>query len=150
MKWKLSELASIAEIIAALGVILSLLFVGFQIQDGNREVRAATLQKTLDAEMFFQAEAIRYAKTWDKIVAGMPLEDGEETRRGIVLLNMLMTMYQNRYLQYQSGYLDNPPAISDVVTWPMYATWRGSSGAKTHPPAFLEFLDKQLEGHVTQ
>jgi hypothetical protein len=128
MKWKLSELASIAEIIAALGVILSLLFVGSQIQDGNREVRAATLQKTLDAEMFFQAEAIRYAKTWDKIVAGMPLEDGEETRRGILLLNMLMTMYQNRYLQFRSGYLDNPPAISDAVTWPMYATWRGSSG----------------------
>ena len=97
MNQRLSDFASVAEIVAAVGVILSLLFVGFQIEDGNRETRAATLQATLNSEMFFQAEILRYAETWEKVVTGAPLSDGEETRKGVILYNMLMTLYQNQY-----------------------------------------------------
>jgi hypothetical protein len=134
IKWKLSNLASVAEIIAAFGVILSLLFVGFQIQDGNRETRAATLQATLDSEMALQSEAMRYAGTWEKVVTVVHLADGEETRRAILLYNMMMTLYQNQYYQFKSGYLDNPPATEDPVTWPFYEVWRGSGGAKNRSP----------------
>ncbi len=92
---KLSDLASVAEIIAAIGVILSLLFVGFQIQDGNRETVAATVQASLDSEMFFQAEIARHANTWELVVRGGEFSDGEENRRAIALYGMLMTLYEN-------------------------------------------------------
>jgi len=42
MKWKLSNVASIAEIVAAIGVIFLLIFVGLQINEGNQETRAVT------------------------------------------------------------------------------------------------------------
>ena len=44
MKLKLTDWASIAEIIAAIGVVFSLIFVGLQINEGNQETRAATIQ----------------------------------------------------------------------------------------------------------
>ncbi|MDH3988868.1 MAG: hypothetical protein OEV34_07055 [Gammaproteobacteria bacterium] len=150
MKWKLSKLASVAEIIAAFGVILSLLFVGFQIQDGNRETRAATLQATLDSEMALQSEAMRYAGTWEKVVMGVHLADGEEKRRGILLFSMMMTLYQNQFYQFKSGYLDDPPATEDPLTWPFYEVWRGSKGATNRSPEFLEFLDRQRELDAVQ
>jgi len=150
MKWKLSNLASVAEIIAAFGVILSLLFVGFQIQDGNRETRAATLQATLDSEMALQSEAMRYAGTWEKVVTGVQLADGKEKRRGILLYNMMMTLYQNQYFQFKSGYLDDPPATEDPLTWPFYEVWRSSKGVTNRSPEFLEFIDKQHEQVTVQ
>jgi len=145
MKWKLSELASVAEVVAAIGVILSLLFVGFQIKDGNRETRAATLQATLDSEMALQSEAMRYAGIWEKVLTGAHLAEGEEKRRGILLFNMLMTLYQNQYYQFESGYLDSPPVIDLAVTWPIYEVWRESGGATNRSPEFLEILDKEYE-----
>jgi len=78
MKWKLSELASVAEVVAAIGVILSLLFVGYQIKDGNRETRAATLQATLDSEMALQSETLQYADVWDKVLSGAHLAEGDD------------------------------------------------------------------------
>lgn len=150
MKWKLSEIASVAEVVAAIGVILSLLFVGFQIKDGNRETRAATLQATLDSEMALQAEAMRYADVWDKVLSGTQLEEGEEKRRAILLVNMLMTLYQNQYYQFESGYLDRPPIMEQPVTWPIYEEWRKSGGATNRPPEFLEILDKQYERRTVQ
>jgi hypothetical protein len=145
MKWKLSDLASVAEVIAAIGVILSLLFVGFQIKDGNRETRAATLQATLDSEMALQSEAMRYAGVWEKVMTGQHLADGEEKRRGILLFNMLMTLYQNQYYQYRSGYLDHPPITEFAVSWPIYEVWRESGGAANRSPEFLEILEKEHE-----
>ena len=38
-----------AEIVAAIGGILSLVFVGFQLNEGNKEARAATVQASIDS-----------------------------------------------------------------------------------------------------
>lgn len=53
MKEKLQQYALVAEIISAIAIVLSLVFVGFQIADGNREANAATFQASLDTEMYF-------------------------------------------------------------------------------------------------
>ena len=103
---KLSKWASIAEMIAATGVILSLIFVGLQINDENRETRAATLQAANDSEMFMQSQLLLYADVWEKILSGAPLEDGAEERKGIVLYNLVMTEYENRFAQFEVGYFD--------------------------------------------
>jgi hypothetical protein len=66
MKSKLSELASIAEIIASIGVILTLIFVGLELSEGNREARATTTQLVIKAEMDMVAVFIANADTWEK------------------------------------------------------------------------------------
>ncbi len=148
MNRKLSDLASVAEIVAATGVILSLLFVGFEIRDGNQETRAATVQATVDSEMAFQSELLRYADTWEKVVRGVSLSDGEEARRGIILYNMMMTLNEDRYYQFNSGYLEREPAVltsTRLTAFPIYEIWRNSAGANSRSPEFLELLDRQRE-----
>ena len=92
MKMKLTDLAFIAEIIAAIGVIFSLIFVGLQINEGNQETRAATIQAASDAEAFMIATIVNHSETWNKVVTGAPLESGAETRKGINLYNFLMNI----------------------------------------------------------
>jgi hypothetical protein len=65
MTWKLSNVASIAEIIAAIGIIFSLIFVGLQINEGNQETRAATIQAAAGAEAFMIATMVNHSDTWD-------------------------------------------------------------------------------------
>ena len=143
----LSRWASIAEMIAAIGVILSLIFVGLQLNEGNRETRAATIQAATDSEMLFQTQILRYADVWEKMIIGAPIEDGEEMRRAINLFNMAMTEYENRYLQFEAGYFDAHSwgarriSMQAFVTLPTFKNWRESLAASTHTPGFLELID---------
>ena len=44
----LTELADLGEILAALGVVASLIYVGYQIRETRKAVRAATAQARTD------------------------------------------------------------------------------------------------------
>ncbi len=81
----LQEWGAKGELIGGVAIIVSLLYVGLQIKHGNRETRANTLQATLDSELSLQAEAMRYARTWDKVVTGVHFSYGEETCMSILL-----------------------------------------------------------------
>ncbi len=146
MNQRLSDLASIAEIIGAAGVILSLIFVGVQLGEGNRETRVATLQAGTDSEMILLSELLRYADIWQKINLGVPLED-DEVRRGIVLYQMTMTEFANRYHQFEAGYFDDAwwesrqLAMTRVLKLPFLEIWRTSIGASVHSPSFLKIVD---------
>ena len=144
MNLKLSDWSSIAEIVAAVGVILSLMFVGFQIRDGNRETVAATMQATLDLETRFQSTIALHAETWSKVSNGQELAAGEELAQGIALYSMLMTVYENRFHQFHSDYLDRSPeeVVATAVHLPIYDAWRLKGGARTRSPEFLELLDE--------
>ena len=145
---KLSEWASIAEIIAAVGVILSLIFVCLQINEGNQETRAATLQAAADGEAFLIATLLAHPGIWDKILTGQPLDDGEEKRTGILLFNLLMTESENRFYQFNAGFLDASSwhgrlaSLQLLVKLPFFRTWRGTIGARNHSADFLDLVDR--------
>ena len=151
MKWRLTEFALIAEIVAAVGVIFSLIFVGFQISDGSNETRAATIQAASDAESYMNVTLIAHSGTWDKVVIGAPLDSGEETRRGVLLFNLMMTENENRYRQYRSGYLDSQSwdsrleNLRSIVRLPVFNEWRASFGGRGHTAEFLSLVDKLYE-----
>ena len=146
MKKTLSDWASIAEILGAVAIVVSLLFVGFQINDGNRETRAARIQAASDAEMVFANTILSEAGIWEKILTGVPLSAGEETRKGIILYSMLFANNENRYLQMKAGYLENRPGLGlEMVALPFYDTWRKSPGARNRSSEWLEILDKERE-----
>jgi hypothetical protein len=146
VKKTLSDWASIAEILGAIAVVVSLLFVGFQISEGNRETRAARVQAALDTEMAFQAAVLRDAAVWDKIVTGAPLAAGEETRKGIILYNMLQTQNENRYQQMQAGFIEErTSAIASLATLPFYDIWRSSPAAQSRSPEWLAILDNERQ-----
>ena len=148
MTEKLSSFALIAEIIAGIGVIVSLLFVGLELSEGNRETRAATMQAATDSEMALQAQFLRYPDILERINRGDSIEAGAEQRQAIVLYNMIMTEFENRYFQYQAGYLDTPvwerrlQGMRRIASFPIYEVWVHSPGAVMHSPSFLELLQQ--------
>ncbi len=148
---QLRKWASVAEIVAAIGVIISLTFVGLQINEGNQETRAATVQAASDGEAFMLATFVNHSETWDKVVTGAPLENGAETRRAVNLYSLLMVDTENRYHQFTSGFLDNPSwagrlsILQGVIKLPIFEIWRESFGAKNHSAEFLELVDSLAE-----
>lgn len=122
--------------------LLSLVFVGFQIADGNREANAATFQASLDTEMYFQTQILSHADIWDKMTKGEALAEGAELRRALILYNMMMTLNENRLEQYNSGYLDVEPAIlvNETTGWPIFEIWVNSTGANSRSSEFMEFV----------
>ena len=142
MKLKLSEWASVAEVLGGIAIVVSLVFVGVQVNDGNRATRAATSQEASDQTMFLQAEVLRYAGIWQKVLDGAELGAGEEARRGIVLFDMVMTENENRAQQFESGYLEDRRTNFEMfVSLPIYDQWRASPGGNGKSAEFLEFLD---------
>jgi len=71
MNWE--AIAAVAELLAAIGVVISLIFVGLQINKGNAEARAATMQAAADAEAFMISTVVDHSDRWDKIVKGAGL-----------------------------------------------------------------------------
>ena len=151
MKLKLSEWASMAEVVGAIAIVVSLIFVGMQINDGNRETRAAVVQSALDSEIAFQAEILRYADTWVKVVTGQPFSDEVETRRAIILYTMLMTQNEIQFEQTNSGYLEsNPDTLSVEVTWPIYEIWQQSAGYRGRSSEFRKFLETERKRRTVE
>lgn len=148
MNRNLSDFASIAEIVASIAVVLSLIFVGLQISDSNRETRAMTMQSANDAELFAAATFARHAGVWDKVLTGESLSRGAELRTAIVIYNMAMIESENRFQQFGAGYLSagswegSVRSIQEMVKLPIYADWRGTPGALQHSSDFLELTDR--------
>ena len=147
MKRELSEWAAIAEIVAAVGVILSLIFVGLQINEGNQEARAASVQAASDADARMVSTFIAEKEIWEKVVTGAPLEEGAELRGGIGLFNLLMVNSDNRYYQFRSGYLDSSSwegwasNLPSLIRLPIFKIWRETSGANACSVEYLALLD---------
>lgn len=150
MTWTLSELASIAEILGVIAIFSSLIFVGIQLNRSNREARAATIQATLSSENQLNATILQYASTWDKLIKGETLSEGEEARRAIVLMQMIMADSENRFYQFKAGLLDpklwgsRQINLVTFVNVPAFKMWRISPGALNRSPDFLELLDKMV------
>ena len=147
---KVSSLIS-AESIGTLAVVLSLIFVGIEIRDGNRETRAATTQAALDAEMAFQAELIENSDVWERVVMGGDYSDEVELRRATALFNMSMTLNDNRFQMMESGYIEYSAGnLPRIVTLPFYEHWRESIGASGRSEEFLEYVDDLHRGEISQ
>jgi len=136
MNW--DAIGAVAEMLAAIGVIISLVFVGLQVRKGLAESRAATKQATTDTEVTVVSTFAQHAEIWNKALSGVPLEEGRETRLGILLFALLMIDYENRFYQHKAGYFDdrsweNRVAIlHNVILMPIYDLWRPVTQRRLH------------------
>lgn len=143
----IEELGSFGEFVGSAAVVITLIYLAIQIRSTNRETRAATIQSALKSEMDNAAVLAQHAATWDKVLKGADLADGEEIRTGIVLYNLIMTEAESRYYQFRSGYLDTQSwegrhaSLRELVALPIYEIWKGSPGALNHSADFSELLE---------
>ncbi len=143
----LEQLAALAEIIASIAVILSLLFVGFQLRDSNRQARAAAVQDSLASEIQISTIFAENAETWEKVISGEPINEKGELRKAIHLYNILMSDSENRFYEHRQGYLNEESWQSRLRTLeissklPIFVHWRNSLSGQNRAEDFLVLLD---------
>jgi len=107
-KLQLSEWASLAEIISALAVIISLLYVGYQINENTGEVRAANRQQLVNrahsATMGFATNP-EIAGVMAKVAEGRELTPLELSQYAFSVRAVLYDV-QEAFLLHREGRLD--------------------------------------------
>lgn len=107
-KLRLSEWASIAEVIGAAGVVISLIYVGVQVSENTDEVRAANRQQLVGrahAATGSIATSRELASAVAKVGSGVTLTATEQSQYGYLIRAMLYDV-QEAYLLYQEGRLE--------------------------------------------
>ena len=111
MKKSLAEWASIAEILGAIAIVISLVFVGVQIRSNTAVTRAATFQQHMSNEINLLAQ---YGSTPDAARVywlgnndPRALTDQWEAQQGQYLVLATYRLWEDFYLQHLSGTLSD-------------------------------------------
>ena len=109
MKLKLSEMANIAEIFGALAVIISLLYVGVQVNDSAKAVRSASVNDANIAVQSWYLEVGSDQQTADifyrALTSKEALPDAEEFQF-MMMFHGVFLSFQNSYLLAEEGTID--------------------------------------------
>ena len=152
LRFKLAELASIAEIIGAVAIIISLIYVGLQVNDNTAAVRSAAANdasvsmQTWYLEMGSNRQA---ADMWfNAMTSPEPLQTNDEFQFMMMMHAGLLGM-QNSYLLAEEGTLD--AEFREAVTTALVAVkdlpgmaryWRQRRGF--FHSGFAEYVDGLL------
>jgi hypothetical protein len=111
MRSKLAEWASIAEILGAVAIVVSLIFVGWQIRVSTKTNQAATFQQHMSDEVNFlehitsDAELTSLYALVFSAPESMEALDEVEQARAYFLFVADMRLWEDLYLQWYSGTL---------------------------------------------
>ena len=117
MKLKLGEWANLAEIVGAFAVVISLLYVGIQVNDSTSAVRAASAN---DANVALQAWYLEIgsdqqtSEVFYRALTSPAALPPEEEFQFLMMVHGAFLAFQNSYLLAEEGTLD--PEISEAIT----------------------------------
>ena len=110
MKEKLKEYALLAEIISAIVVTLSLIFVGLQIQSNTHASEASTLQaiSAIEVEILLASSVSPERAVVISRFAEDPSQlTGQQLEQGAYAMMANFRHWENLYLQYRAGFLSD-------------------------------------------
>ena len=151
----LTNLADVADLLAALGVIISLIYVGYQLKETRKAGRAVTAQARTDLGV--QLISARWTTDITDLLV-MSVDDPKSLSKAENLkLKGFFTAHvrhcMNMYYQQREGFLDDfwsygiaRVTVYWVKNYPLMETeW--ASIQKTLPPEFVSFIDAEIEQH---
>ena len=149
----LTNLADVADLLAALGVIISLIYVGYQLKETRKAGRAVTAQARTDLGV--QLISARWTTDITDLLV-MSVDDPKSLSKADNLkLKGFFTAHvrhcMNMYYQQREGFLDDfwsygiaRVTVYWVKNYPLMETeW--ASIQKTLPPEFVSFIDAEIE-----
>ena len=156
MKFKLSEWASIAEIIGAFAVVISLLYVGVQVNDSASAVRSASAN---DANVALQNWYMQIGSDqqtselfYEALTSEKALSNQEEFQF-LMMLHGAFLAFQNGYLLAEEGTIDIElrealtAAILGVKELPGTKRYWRQRRSYLHPD-FADYVDQLYEQQV--
>ena len=149
MSQKLSAFASIAEIIGAFAVVVSLIYVGVQVNDSNRAVRSASVNDANVAVQEWYNQIGSNGETSRLFYRALMSEEptsNEDEFQFIMMFHGAFLAFQNSYLMSEEGTIDQDlvdgltGAILAVKDTPgMRRYWR--QRRTTLHPRFVQYVD---------
>lgn len=110
MKIKLSECAQIAEIVSAVAIVLSLIFVGFQLKDNARATRSATANAATAPMIAWYGNVGQNQQTsallYNNIGKDPDTVDPDEWFQFVMSMHAQMLIHQNNYYLVEEGTLE--------------------------------------------
>ena len=155
MNW--SAVSAIADILAAIAVILTVIYLGIQIRKNTLATHSQTYQLATSA-LAEMAEIIGSSKELARIFRiGMinpdKLDEDESAQFGYLGIS-LFRRFENVFFQYQSGMIDEDfwTGHRDNILWffhrpGMQAWWKDRKFAFSK--SFREFLDSSTPAQIT-
>jgi hypothetical protein len=153
-KLQLSEWASVAEVISAIAVVVSLLYVGYQVNQNTKETRAANRQQLVDraqSALVAAATSPELAGAVSKAANGTKLSQLELSQYGFFVRGMLKDM-EEAYLLYQEGRLDETywetraaVVLSYMARTPARDAYRRDKRLGILHVSFVEWLDQAIQ-----
>ena len=116
-KPELSELAHYAEITAAIAVVVSLLYVGQQVQDNTAAIRSSTMQAVADS-----SDTALQAQAADEDLTRIRMK-GDADVSNLTELEAVRYMTFNRgmWIRMQNIYAQQQLGVLDVSFWGTYS-----------------------------
>jgi len=157
MNW--DAISALAEIVGAVGVIISLVFVGFQIRKNTVASEAATYQASVgyDIEMLMalssDPEQSRIFNTYTWIPEATNLTENEIIQAEYQMTALLRHL-ENLYLQHELGMLSDEiwrtrQALLDaIVLSPGYERFEQTSSSQTFDGAFRSYASNLRVGQA--
>ena len=109
MKFKLSEWANIAEIIGAFAVVISLIYVGFQVNDSAGAVRAASANDANVALQNWYLEIGSDQQTSELFYNALTSDEAlsnQEEFQFLMMFHGIFLAFQNSFLLAEEGTID--------------------------------------------
>lgn len=151
----LTGIADVADVLGAAGVIASLIYVGFQVKQTQKAVRAATAQARTDLGVHLISS--RYTSDISNVLvksSGAPQSLSEADRFKLKsFFSAHVRHCQNLFYQQQEGLLDEyfSYGVARVAAyWIRNYPWAAEEWInvqKTAPPAFSDFINEELNRH---
>jgi hypothetical protein len=157
MKLRLSDVAVIADVIGALAIVISLIYVGIQVNDSTRAVRSATANDMSAAISSWYAEIGSNSQATRVFLNGVANPESlsrEETAQFIYMMHGLQLEYQAAFYLAQEQTLDVElqEALTNTIAgvraqpgFKMYWAQRRES----FEPDFRTYVDELLTKGVT-
>jgi hypothetical protein len=145
--WSLSKTHQVGELIAAIAVVISLIFVGIQIRDNTIASKAATYQETVAYDMqllLTVGSTPDVARVFFTFVGDPSSLDENEFLQGRSLFTASIRNFENLYVQHEAGMLSDEawatrePLIRNIILSPGFGDLiRGSTGRNMSGPFFV-------------
>ena len=149
MKPKLADLANVAEVVGAVAIVVSLIYVGVQVNDSTRAVRSATATETSAAISAWYAAVGSDSEATRILLHTMNDPESvsrEEALQFVYMIHGLMTQYQTAYYLSEEQTLDVQlreslvNTITGVREQPGFLMYWGQR-RDLFDPEFREFMD---------
>ncbi len=133
----LTDLASLASLASSAAVLVSLLFIGLQIRQSNRNQRSLMQQgrSTRNVDLLSRLSDPKLSEIFVRIAGGESLKDSDYFALYGYMASVFWS-YEDCFLQFRAGMLDPKSWASDVTALrrllgqPAYrAVWRVARGA---------------------